>query len=402
MRGKKYTIKVVFDTNIIHAESFYYLLRKEMSDLITKNSSLMDIKVVWYIPEIVLKERLYQMTKEGKKVLPHIEKLEKLVGHDLGIKQDIIEQKVNEAVGKQIEKYPLEVIKMDLSRINWESIIHNSINRLPPFEDNKSEKGFRDALILECLKQVIDNSPTTKSICRIVFITNDNLLKQAARKLPLPQGNLEVFDTIAELESLINILNSETTEEVIKSIESHASDIFLVIDDKSTLFYTSDIMKKIEEKYMTELNVMKEDVDNRENGTWVINKPGFTNKIKQRVYWKTVIEVGFTEYKYATEIVNVSTNSPTSITFPLTNMQNYLSAPVPEYAQLPVYGLGSSLNNAHLTPNYGLWTLPPTPKNKIREGKTRFEILWSVTLATNKKLKNAKLEEIKYLETIYN
>ncbi len=160
---KKLKLKVIFDTNVVYTGSASDLLRNEIVELINNHKSLTDIEIEWYIPETVVKERIFQMNKKGNELLPHIQKLEKLLGHNLNITKEIIEDRILETVKKQLISLQIETIKIDIAKVDWELIIHNSLNRQIPFEDNEKEKGFRDALILECLKQIISNSPKTKS-----------------------------------------------------------------------------------------------------------------------------------------------------------------------------------------------------------------------------------------------
>jgi hypothetical protein len=40
--------------------------------------------------------------------------------------------------------------------------------RKPPLKDGETEKGFRDRIIVETFLQLVDDSPKTPTICRIV------------------------------------------------------------------------------------------------------------------------------------------------------------------------------------------------------------------------------------------
>ncbi len=393
---KKLTLKVIFDTNVIYTGSANDLLRNNIIDLLKNHSSLSDIEIIWYIPEIVLKERIFQMNKKGSDLLPSIQKLEKLLGHNLNINEEIIKNRINETVNNQIEDNSIQTIILDTTKVNWDSIIHNSLNRLPPFEDNDKEKGFRDALILECLIQIINDSHKTKSSCRIAFITNDGLLKDAAIQATSGNNNVDIYSTSDELVSLINILNSEITEELIKSIEADALKIFFEKGNVNTFYYTEGIRNKIIESYSNELNQIQEGVESRENDKWWISKPGFEKKIKQRVFWKTVISVDFVNYKIIYDNLD-------SLFYDIPNRIDYGSGVVLNPSSNDSTGKGpdlgtetnkilrfAGLNNNTIT----------SKKDKISEGKTRFEIIWSVTLTTTKKLIKPKVESIKYLDTI--
>jgi hypothetical protein len=55
-----------------------------------------------------------------------------------------------------------------------------SVFRLPPFDVGESEKGFRDAILVETFCQLVKTLPKTPAICRIVLLSSDELLLEAA------------------------------------------------------------------------------------------------------------------------------------------------------------------------------------------------------------------------------
>lgn len=365
---KKITLKVLFDTNVIFTGSASDLLRKEITDLITSHSSLSDISIEWYLPQTVLQERLFQMRKRGLELLPSIQKLERLLGHNLNITEEIIENRIQDTINKQIENIKLKIFNLQIEKIDWPKIIHNSLNRLPPFEDNEKEKGFRDALIIETLKQVIAASPSTPSVCRIIYISNDIVCRNAALEISSDKKNVYVFEKAEELVSLINILNSEITEELISTIKNVAQHLFFIKEDKTTLYYTENIRAKISEDYAKELKEKPDAADTRENGTWWINPPGFEKKEKQKIFWRSLIEVDFINFKTSYEA----------------NPQKSLTE---------IFATKESSS--------GLFSVSTQKKDKINEGQTRFEVIWSVTLTTTKKLKSPKIESIKFIDNTY-
>lgn len=385
-KRKKLNLKVIFDTNVIYTGSASDLLRNEIVKLIDDHKSLSDIEIDWYLSETVIMERIFQMNKKANDLLPSIVKLEKLLGHNLNITQEIVQGRVSDTVNKQLTSFGIKKIKIDTSKVDWESIINNSLNRLPPFEDNEKEKGFRDALILEGLKHVISSSPVTKSVCRIIFITNDGPLSKAAKQIDKLPSNVYVYPDIDELISLINILDSEITEDRIAKIITEAEKLFFESGDDSSLFYTQDIRHKITSTFSEELNIKENGANSRENGTWWIAKPGFESKNKQHVTWKNIITVDFTSYK--------TVAVPNAIRSYTGNIEPF---------QLGMTGLGNA-NNFQTGMGLGLGSYNSpgitNSKEKMGSGKTRFEVTWSVTLTTDNKLKSPKIDAINYLDTI--
>ncbi len=383
-KRRKLKLKVVFDTNVIYTGSASDLLRNEIVNLIASHNSLADIEIDWYIPETVIKERIFQMTKKGNELLPSIQKLEKLLGHNLNITKEIVENRIAETVNKQLSTQNIKVVKINTSKVDWESIIHNSLNRLVPFEDNEKEKGFRDALILESLKQIIEESPVTKSICRIAFITNDGALNKAANQIVSNASNIYIFANIDEFISLINILDSEIKEELIANIIEDSQKLFFTENDKNSLFYTLNLRDQILSDFSKELEEKPDGSIIRENATWWISKPGFEKKIKQQVFWKTIVTVNFATFKHvATESSNSIDNFPTV-------------RPLSSGIGL---GTGSDRQKSFFLSSSSYSRDTFLSREKIGEGKTRFEITWSITLTTDNKLKNPKIESIKFIDT---
>jgi predicted nucleic acid-binding protein len=113
---KKPELKIVFDTNVIFNGSSSELLKEEVELIIKENSEHNDLDIHWYLPQVVIFERQYQMIRKGVELLSSIEKLERLLGHKLAIGEDVIETKVKETINSQISKLSLETIVLDGSR----------------------------------------------------------------------------------------------------------------------------------------------------------------------------------------------------------------------------------------------------------------------------------------------
>lgn len=155
---KKPELKVVFDTNVLWTGSASDLLKQEVSELIEANSQHSDLAISWYLPEIVRHERQFQMLTQSLELLPSIQKLERLLGHNLNINEGIIKQRVNEAIESQITKLGINVIRLDTARVEWRDLILNAAYRRPPFSQGPKEKGFRDALVVEAFLQLVSDS----------------------------------------------------------------------------------------------------------------------------------------------------------------------------------------------------------------------------------------------------
>jgi hypothetical protein len=95
------------------------------------------------------------MLDRARKLLPNLEKLERLLGHKLGITAEVLEARVEEAIRKQVELHDLKEVLLKPADTDWNELVRRSVFRLIPFDPGEKEKGFRDAVLLETLTQLV-------------------------------------------------------------------------------------------------------------------------------------------------------------------------------------------------------------------------------------------------------
>ena len=369
-------LKIVFDTNVIFNGSSSELLKEEVGLIITDNSKHKDLDIKWYLPHVVVLERQYQMMKKGYELLPSIEKLERLLGHNLAITSDVIETRVKEAIDKQIDKFLLNILQLDVSKVSWEELILSSASRRPPFDPGEKEKGFRDSIILETFLQLVDNSPTTPKICRVVLVTNVGLLSDSAKERTNNRTNIRILTSLEELKSLINTLVAEIDEEFVKKIQLKAGDLFFIEKNKETLYFTWDVRNSISKNFSEKLKEVPPNADEREDGTWFISKPRFIKKDRQRVTWASRISI-------ETKAIKTAVLSALSL---LNNIFDKKASSTPDTIESLL---------AHASAK------EPTSDKVIAKGKTIFDIIWSVSVSTTEKFSKPKMESIEFIENIW-
>jgi len=409
-------LKVVFETSALWTKVAYELLSSEVRKLIELNSQHSDLSIKWYLPSIVVDERRYQMEYEAFSLFPYVTKLERLLGHNLNITEDILKSRVNEAIEKQLSKLGILTLDIDTSQVDWKSLICRSVYRLPPFEPGDKEKGFRDSLIAETFLQLVSQSPTTPSVCRLAIVTNDNLLSNYLKSCTKKTKNVRILSAVGELESLINTLVSKVAEKFIAEIKEKVGNYFFEEENEASLFFKENIGDKIRNLYGKELiSVPKADLQ-RENGTLWIKKPVFLKKVKQRTFWVTSISIEAKLFKYelaprqsfiASDLTSALGSGvlPPTPTGPLTSaLSSGLLPPTPTGPLTSALssGLLPPTPTGPLTSALSSGLLPPTPKmNKIdvATGQSRFEIHWSVNITQRKKFTHPRIEEIKFIDT---
>lgn len=365
-------LKVLFDTNVLFTQAASDLVKPEIALLVREHSNYTDHKITWHIPDIVRHERQYQMFKAGLNLVPSISKLEKLLGHNLGINENILEERVRHAVDSQMAELKLNLAKVDTGKVDWDKMMLNAVYRRPPFDPGEREKGFRDALVIESLLHLIEQSPVTPTVCRVVLVSEDKLLSAAAQTASIPFANVRILNTLEELRGLINTLVSAVDEKFVEEMQSKAQPYFFVKEDKSTLYYKEELRSQIKEKFSSELAAKPDGVTEIEADTWYIGNPGFVKKDGQRVFWASRIEATFSGYK--TEY-----KPPQS-----TGLLGLSSAPSP--AAVAINSLASLM-------------APKAEKVLVLKYGVIFEIDWSATFGAHKKFSSPKIEDIRYVET---
>lgn len=326
------------------------------------------------------------MTNRGLDMLPTIQKLERLLGHKLNITKEIIHSRVKDTIQKQITALRLNVIDLDVESVDWKSIITNSLFRNPPFEKGDKEKGFRDSLVAESFLQLVKESPSTARYCRLVLLTKDGLLLDHLMARTKNNNNVKILSDISDLKTLINTLASEVTEELIESILPKAVAYFLEPNVETSLFYQENVRDAINNKFKDKLSEVCEGADFRENGTWYISRPQFVSKSGQRITWSTTINVVSKSFKYK----RTSPSIPSGLLSTFPSLNNLPSSPP---------GLLGGISATLPSGSSGLLGGISTEKPElVTDGRSTFEVTWSVLVSTNLKFRSPKIENVTFLE----
>ena len=394
-------LKIVLDTNAIYTQSEYYLVKQEVSELIRDSSQHLDLAVIWYLPEVVRHERQYQMSKQSLDLLSSIQKLERILGHNLNITEDIVKRRIQEVIDQQIQELNIQTLTIEPANVDWNAIMLNAAYRRPPFSASEREKGFRDAIIAEAFLQLVSSSPVTVRICRIALITGDGLLAEAIQARTSDATNIRILPTIEELRGLINTLVSEVSEDFVESIRSKAKAYFFKPGDDITLFYREKIWPKIHEKFRKELSALPSGADEREHVSTNIGSPRFVRKEGQRVFWATRIIAKTKSYKYESSSVTAKPflfeTSAVSASPLFQGGTEVKFEPIHSLAVgKPQSGFAfPALTNEPLN----LWASSRT-KTLFKSGEIVFDITWSVGVTTARRtLSRPVIESIDYIET---
>lgn len=404
---------VVFDTNVLYTGSAGDLLKGEVAQLIEENSDHADLAITWWLPEVVVQERQYQMQEKGLGLLPSVQKLEKLLGHNLNITEAVVMNRVKEAIEKQLADYGIQPFSLVPEGVDWKRLMLDAVYRRPPFEPGEKEKGFRDALIAETFLQIIAASPHLPTDCRVILVTQDKNLADAVRNKTADRETVRVLNTLEELKGLINTLVAAISEDFVARIQDKAKSCFFQPREEESLYYREDIRIRIEGKgkFADRLSEVPPGADERENGKWVILPPHFTKKEGERVFWISRIRVEARAYKRVglglTGLypVTISTDDapllwtsgvlgPSAGQIPIEFSQIQASSPL-QPSPIVNQDLFVGLSSEPITYR------PLSNRTLVASGESVFEVTWSVSVSADDWRSSAKVETIDFIETIW-
>ncbi len=393
-------LRVVFDTSVLYTQVASDLLKHEVAELIRQNSSHDDIGINWYIPVVVRHERQFQMQKEARKFLGPLARLEKLLGRGLKITEEKLMQRVEQTIEAKLAEHGIQSLSVDWAKVDWNTMMLDAAYRRPPFEDGEKEKGFRDALIAEAFAQLVARSPTERNACTIILLTNDSLLTEAVTKRTSTARNVKIMQNLEEIKGFINTITSHVDEELVTRMQKEAEKLFYEENNPATLFYTADILVRIEAQFEKQLSEIPDGADYRRRGSVQIRQPRFIKKQGKQVSWATRLSFEAQAFKrqiresslpptIGTGSRIISTES-TNVTLkdPLLNLTPSFSIP-PRFSTL--YTMAGQVS-----------PLIFQPERPVKIGESLFEVEWSTTLNVKGALTTPTFHDVRYLETTWS
>ena len=406
-KRQKRQLRVAFDTNALYTGSASDLVRQEIATLIAQ-SVYLDLEITWYLAEIVRHERQYQMCRRASELLPPVAKVERLLGHNLNITEEVLIERVAKVAEQRQKELGLVPLKLDYARVDWERLAMDAAYRRAPFQEGDKEKGFRDALVVECFMQLGQQSPKTPKACRLVLVSGDKLVSEAIGVRMADCTNVSVLPSLEDLKGLINTLVSEVDETFIAQLRPKAEKLFFVLNDRSTLYYKEQIREKLTQKFALDLRDLPVGASDRENGTWTLYPPNFSKKVGQRVHWISRIAIAMEASKKVTDETQRvlgqygAGKSYTSALVPyfetpkltLQSLANPSSWPDVAVSSKST-SLADLINRAH----WGDWIAGK--KVVTHTGIDTYDVLWSADVTTSWEFRRTSVDDIMHVEGVW-
>ena len=421
----------MLETSCLFTEAADKLIKEELSEFILSTVDRAEFNVTWHLPDMVRAERKHQMLIRAERLIPQLEKVESLLGHKFGISKETLDDRVEVVISRETTRHNLQLRSLDVSKVDWNDLISRSVQRRPPFDPGEKEKGFRDAIVLETFGQIIEDLPKSPQSCRLVLMSGDRLLTEAAQERASGRSNITYTGDLEEIQTMLNALASALTQEAVDKILPAASALFWTKDDKSTLYYKETVAAKISEKFPKELAAIPAGFTRSITKQVLIRAPAFLSKANQRLTFSSRVthEVEATKTVWRPPSALQTTGGLLAgIGVPSTNSAvnssgSGVTGPSTNAGLFNAGMLGSSFRTtgpsaSNITPGIGAlagtssggFSLPlassqhlsnPSPPPSVpeeirRAGRHVFEVFWSATLMANGTIKNAKIENIEH------
>jgi hypothetical protein len=397
-------LHVVFDTNALYTQAPHELVSSAVRALVEANSNYSDLQVSWYIPDVVALERHHQMLQQARRQLPAFQQITAILRLGYTLLPDELPQKIADVIEAELTALNISRLQMRTEAVNWKQVIHDAAFRNPPFDDGaKTEKGFRDAMILEAFVQLIEATPVAR--CRIVLVTNDGLLTSAAQARIGTRTNAQVLPGLEELRNLINTLVSTVDETFVRELREKADRLFFTKDDKKSLYYRENIYTRISEQFRDKLTEVPRGSTGRDRGAITLTSPRFIRKVHQRVHWVSQLAIASTAYSYASPSTNtVITPAAGSVSLSDLASGNYTASSIGEANRVLTIGdLMSKYSNPALPLTMAtLSTAAGLTKTGLRNGESVFDVSWSATVNRQNKLITPTIDGIAFVETTWD
>jgi len=294
---------------------------------------------------------------------------------------------------------------LDASIVDWPRVVRDAAYRVPPFQKGEKEKGFRDAVILESFLQLVHASPRTPRFCRVILVTDDGALRDAAKARTTGAKNVRILTNVGELKGLINTLGARIDEAFVRNIEDAAGKYFFDKENDNSLYYRERISERIRERFSKELALLPAGMDGKEPQTTWITPPRFSKKEGQRVYWVSRISFEYKPYRFETKLQTPPLTAlgsqqlfATQTAFPPPTGYSGFN---PQAALSPVDYM-SLLSSQPSGTNVAGTTAATREKIYGKNGQIIFDVTWSATVTTHRRnFSSPRIESIDFVEAAW-
>lgn len=390
-------VNVVFDSSGLYPNT-NAVVCSEFEDFLKEFSDKCDLKI--YIPEVVKGELCYQKVSKADENLKKATELLLSIGKTVERqrKTPFKKEELRPLVEKKFDKWAKQksviLLETPWNKIPLKELQEKSIWRIPPFEDLKrslesckkcrAEKGFRDALILFSVLELVKKITKNK----VYFVCSDKLLLDAVNNQSESE-RLVPLQKIEELSSRLRLSFEEDNEKWINLISNKAREVF----------YT---------RVWEECNI-REEIKKRHPERFEIPS---TSEFELLSSWATSIQQSsFSSASKYASIYSPSTYTPSAIKFEEVFSPAY--SRLGETKAVPLDEGRHFIDNPSFQEvkdnNIYVWKSRVSHQRKYRNPwdtgitfpkvyKINFAVIWSAKVAKDERFYNLKLLDVEFID----
>ena len=205
------------------------------------------------MPDIVRAELVFrkveyasQLTADAEKNLRTLARLTSSKEQSVDVR-DSLRSKIEDRIDKWCKEIGASIAPIPIDKIDWQRVIEAAIWHLPPFSPSnvKSEKGFKDALILETAS-AIQAANQKKSV---VFVTGDKLLRDAAIKRHAGMDSFTTYERLGDYLSYLKLLSEKAAQKFATKALETAPKVFFDPQSEDCVFLKLGIRETIGERF---------------------------------------------------------------------------------------------------------------------------------------------------------
>ena len=248
---------VIVDSNVLYAKDVTKLVSSKFMATWQECLTLASLNLL--VPEVVKGERIYQLVSTAEKAIENAVKnfdtIAKVTGKETP-KLPTVEQlkaDVEKRFGKWATEHKVRIVPTPCDKIDWKRVVNDAIWRVSPFvaasEKVDSEKGFRDCLILETIRDVVNGAPKRN----FVFICNDTVLRSTVEAQFDPKL-VTAYEDLGSFASYLKLTDEELTQEFVNALIKKVPSVFYTENDLECLYVKFKIRQAIDERFALNLN----------------------------------------------------------------------------------------------------------------------------------------------------
>ena len=240
---------LILDTNAIYARNETELIAPALSAQLLEIQKLNPAEVT--LPRIVVQERLQQCLGTVNVKLNEIRSASRALLKLSEVRLDLDDHKLigiktARTLFQRLKALGITVTKLCFETVGWRNLVSRAVRHLPPFsnesdEENRiREKGFKDAICLETVMQIVNTFPSRE----VIFVTDDKLLQEAVKQRAAKQEKVVCYKSLDDLLSLLRLNRDdpEYAEELLRAADSQ----FYNPNAKDDFFHSLNIGDSLE------------------------------------------------------------------------------------------------------------------------------------------------------------